>query len=65
VTKLTVCAHGRISLPFNTDAAMTTNPRVNELLARPFADRERCSECVRARLRILLTKVRRNLLPVA
>jgi hypothetical protein len=65
MTKLRVCAYGHVSLTFNTEAAITTNPRVNELLARPFADRARCSECVHARLGVLLTKVRRNVMPVA
>lgn len=61
MTTLNVCTHGHVPLPVTDEIAVTDNPRVNELLITLFGDRERCTECIRVRLSILLKRVRRDL----
>jgi hypothetical protein len=64
MTKLKVCAHGHALVRFNSDAVLSDDARVNNLVLN-LLENGRCAKCAIVRLEILPRKVRRGLKPVA
>lgn len=58
---LNVCRFGHVLFALDPEVVATGDPRVDELIAKIFASRQRCAQCAIARLNILPEKVRCDL----